>query len=308
MIGEIGGYQALPGHGGAELAVPPAAALTRVLDVQRRSRLMARAATVGAVLYQPDAAIRRGRSQQQIEQTRQTVLDSLPASIIAFFAGVVFALVLLSMSSFVLAVRLAYATQHYGDLPCDQNLRRYIIAVIVVGIFFPQISSRFPRASSATGKFIMSVLTSLPGLCTLCWGINMVSQCETCQQTNPSLFYAAKQFILVQVLLVVVSILVATTSRVMIIAFLASFVDREGPGCETLVHEHLAKVPNDCTELREDDGTTMDCPICCGSMDRGAVVRTDCSHHFHEDCLATWCRNHLTCPSCRTAVGPAEEV
>merc|ERR1740133_658422 len=93
------------------------------------------------------------------------------------------------------------------------------------------------------------------------------------------------------------------------------------PGCQAAVHK-LPKVDSGSEELvDEEDGGVKACSVCLedlseqGNLKRAnstmsvgggqtsAIVRTPCSHYFHEDCLANWCKNHLDCPLCREPVG-----
>ena len=48
---------------------------------------------------------------------------------------------------------------------------------------------------------------------------------------------------------------------------------------------------------------TMECAICYEAMTRD-VIKTECGHRFHADCIGTWFQGHTTCPTCRTVVAP----
>lgn len=62
----------------------------------------------------------------------------------------------------------------------------------------------------------------------------------------------------------------------------------------------LPRLPPVSPELKDKD-----CLICFGNFATGAesAVRTLCGHHWHEQCLAHWCRSRLSCPLCRAPVG-----
>eukprot|EP01012_Entosiphon_sulcatum_P041596 TRINITY_DN55469_c0_g1_i1.p1 TRINITY_DN55469_c0_g1~~TRINITY_DN55469_c0_g1_i1.p1 ORF type:complete len:269 (+),score=23.77 TRINITY_DN55469_c0_g1_i1:39-845(+) len=46
-----------------------------------------------------------------------------------------------------------------------------------------------------------------------------------------------------------------------------------------------------------------DCPICLSEYDDGDLLTVlHCVHIFHYDCLATWLREHKTCPVCKADV------
>lgn len=48
---------------------------------------------------------------------------------------------------------------------------------------------------------------------------------------------------------------------------------------------------------------TMECSICYEAMTID-VIKTECGHRFHADCIGTWFQQHTTCPTCRTVVAP----
>jgi len=62
----------------------------------------------------------------------------------------------------------------------------------------------------------------------------------------------------------------------------------------------LPRLPPVSPELNDKD-----CLICFGNFASGGefAVRTLCGHHWHEQCLANWCRSRLSCPLCRAPIG-----
>jgi hypothetical protein len=38
------------------------------------------------------------------------------------------------------------------------------------------------------------------------------------------------------------------------------------------------------------------------------VIKTECAHAFHADCIGPWMARSPTCPTCRTVLGPAAVV
>ncbi|KAI6693183.1 hypothetical protein NL676_020893 [Syzygium grande] len=51
---------------------------------------------------------------------------------------------------------------------------------------------------------------------------------------------------------------------------------------------------------RRSSGRELDCVICKEEVAAGdQLVRLDCTHEFHGDCIETWLRIHHTCPLCR---------
>lgn len=62
------------------------------------------------------------------------------------------------------------------------------------------------------------------------------------------------------------------------------YVNEDGEACETGGHPHM-------------------CPICLIDFEEGAlVVRLECHHLFHLECISTWVRRKAQCPACRFAL------
>jgi hypothetical protein len=64
------------------------------------------------------------------------------------------------------------------------------------------------------------------------------------------------------------------------------------------------------TEQQLHDGTTLTtarrtqndaCAICQDMIEEGQTMRilNYCTHSFHQECIDTWLRSHVTCPTCR---------
>lgn len=65
-----------------------------------------------------------------------------------------------------------------------------------------------------------------------------------------------------------------------------------GHACNT--HEDCAK--DDATQSSEDE---PHCSICLSEYEEGdTLVCLPCTHIYHEDCVASWCTNHIRCPLC----------
>jgi hypothetical protein len=227
--------------------------------------------------------------------------------------GILFFATLMALIVFFVAALVAVITT--GDKPCDRPLQFYLLAVFL----WLQISSRIIKPclnfqldlNSSTGKLVLTVVMWIPSWGIIGWGIYMIASSRTCPKTNPHLFFPTERFIIAQVvftlLYILVLVLVAYNRRFLLV--LLSRLDN-GPGCEKAVHQ-LPKVAPDAKELLDEDGqTVMDCPICTDSLaeqSQSAVVRTSCKHYFHEECLATWCKNHTDCPLCREKVGEEDD-
>lgn len=222
----------------------------------------------------------------------------------------IFTLVIFSFTMILLFYQALFAVLSNFSQPCDQPLNYYLATSFVVGQITPQIVKFFQRMRWAQGPrttVAISMAGSIPGWITIAWGFLMVNSCKTCQETNPGLFYPTKNFIFGQVVLFVLTTVFFSVGFTGVLAYWSTLpADGLRPGCEEAVRK-LTKVPLDAPELiDEEDGHIMECAICWESFaDKSTVVRTSCSHHFHEECLLKWCRNHLDCPLCRASIGEA---
>jgi hypothetical protein len=205
-----------------------------------------------------------------------------------------------------------FALFAYSDKPCDQPLKYYLVTVFLFGQTMQPLQRALLQGRSRTAVRTIRFLGALPGIFLVCWGLYMINNCETCQETNPGLYYPTKFFLFQQIaLMCLIGIASAAWGGG---ARLLGLLPRISTGCEQAVRHTLPKVPADAPELiDESDGTVMDCPICADSFagEPGTpykeVVRTPCNHHFHEECLAHWCRKHLDCPLCRAQVGEIDD-
>jgi hypothetical protein len=50
-------------------------------------------------------------------------------------------------------------------------------------------------------------------------------------------------------------------------------------------------------KTHEDD--EPHCSICLGEYEEGEeLVKLPCSHIYHDECISSWCSNHIRCPLC----------
>jgi hypothetical protein len=255
----------------------------------------------------------RRSTRSQYQARLQEEVFSLVRTYLCWFS--VFGLLLLALGIaiiyfFIMALTAVIA---YFNVPCDEPLKFYLLVVVLWSRVPSMITPWFQETFNLHSPFQQLGLTigmALPGWCIIGWGVYMVSASKTCAKTNPGLFYPTENFIIAQIISVVLLVIVSTISLVGLRHFV-SFAARlnASPGCANAVRK-LPKVSSDSSELIDDtDGEVMDCPICMYSF-KGtqAIVKTNCSHYFHEDCLATWCENHVDCPLCRQEVGEEDEI
>jgi len=246
------------------------------------------------------------RQQQVHDRINEELRIRFPRRILVFCT----VLGIWLLSFVVVFVWNIFALFAYSDRPCDQPLKYYLVTVFLFGQTMQPLQRALLQGRSRTAVRTIRCLGALPGILLVCWGLYMISHCKTCQYENPGLYYPTKYFLYQQIALMcligIVTVVLGGLGR----GIGLSFLPRTSIGCEQAVKTQLSKVFPDAAELiDESDGTVMECPICAESFagepgtQTRAVVRTPCNHHFHEECLAHWCRKHLDCPLCRAQVG-----
>lgn len=77
---------------------------------------------------------------------------------------------------------------------------------------------------------------------------------------------------------------------------LQSFLDQHVP-----IYPTVQEISNATTEYRADRNLENICAICQDEIEINQNVRkiTHCNHYFHKDCIDTWFRGNVQCPTCR---------
>jgi len=213
----------------------------------------------------------------------------------------------------LLYLKAIYATIMHFNEPCDQPLSWYNV-IASSQAFLLKLFFRINKAFEGRGwaAFASTSLNQVwqylfVAFVLLCWGIYLIHNCDTCHQTNPGLYTASIWWIWYTVAFFVflISCIVLTFCFWRQVRFFFRACSTEGvkKGCKEAVHklEHVATTSAEL--LDPEEGVVMHCSICTDAFSGPkVVVRTKCSHLFHEDCLAQWCENHRDCPFCRRRV------
>lgn len=245
----------------------------------------------------------RRRAQAQVQQRLLTELWMTFSCFISIMLTLIGITLVVLPALFLWAT---YAVVYYAEQPCDEPLRYYLLVFFSVSLLNQAVKGMIvERCNSHTRTFIGVLGTAATATVNL-WGLRMVLSAETCADTNPELFYPTKYLIYVQTTVwLLLSVFFVVGFRIVLINVGLSALEK--PGCELAVHE-MPKVPSDSPELLDpEDGRIMDCPICADTMSNGITVKTPCTHYFHEECLAKWCKNHTDCPLCRAKLGDEED-
>jgi len=246
------------------------------------------------------AAENQDTVQQRLGEEMQTMLMGSLKWICLCLS--VFTTLLITM--LVLFVLAFVAVIQHNDKPCDQPLKFYLL----VGILWSQVPGPLTELVghgwSTFNRMWLTLAFSLPGWAVIGWGLYMVHSSETCHKTNPALFYPTKHYIYGQIAMsffILCATIFGAFGFRRVLMILNTLIVK--PGCESAVKK-LPKVPAGSRELVAEDGEIIACPICIEALeDERGAVKTPCSHFFHEDCLAHWCKNHTDCPLCRQSVG-----
>lgn len=245
------------------------------------------------------------------DQMQQRAQDEVRANP-SLFCCVIFPVVgfgIYMLVAFILA--LVAAIRHCAG-PCDVHLNIYLWVSLGWGFVEAQVTALFLWLArrfcfARGGMFPLKLfLSAASGWAIIGWGIYMVGHAKTCQAENPGLYYPTRLYIFSQVASNVLDHILSVCLHIGIVLLLSKL--KQGPGCKDAVHK-LPRVPMGSEELVDTDGQLMTCPICQEEFEGELeVVRCPCKHHFHLECLATWCTNHTDCPLCREQVGPTERV
>jgi len=278
--------------------------------------------------YQPvtQPSTRRAAAQSQ-DDVQERMSEEVTAFIVDNHRCIIlftFCFLAVLVTMFVLFYLALMAALFHHSKPCDQPLKWYLLVVLlwgqVPGCLTEAVARRCDIYDGDVKKLLLSFIFSLPGWGLLGWGVYMIRQTKTCPKTNPSLFYPTEHYIIGQVFMAffmfVIGIMAALGLRRFLLLLSGLIVK---PGCQAAVYT-LPKIEPGSIELVDDaDGEVKACSVCLeelseqGNLKRqnsslqggktSVIVRTLCSHYFHEDCLANWCKNHVDCPLCREPVG-----
>jgi len=205
------------------------------------------------------------------------------------------------------------ATLRYGELPCDVPLSRYVWIQLCIWWVVTSIRAQPQDSEGAVFRVMSTVGANTMGLLVLGAGYAWIVTSRTCQQTNPMLYQAVKHLLYFQTAWVVFSFTFYAGAMLLLRWAALDGFDLDPTleaeprrSCEEAVFA-LPKVPLNAQELLDpEDGRPTECAVCSEEHSAAVglvVVRTRCEHHFHEVCLARWCREHSSCPICRAGIG-----
>merc|ERR1712137_115236 len=100
----------------------------------------------------------------------------------------------------------------------------YIATSIVVGQITPTIIKAI-REMLLRNRWITMTINlagAVPGWAVIAWGAHMVSECKTCQVTNPGLYYPAKYFIFGQIMLLMLTTLFFSVGFSSVLTFMST--------------------------------------------------------------------------------------
>eukprot|EP00933_Yihiella_yeosuensis_P064201 TRINITY_DN67563_c0_g1_i1.p1 TRINITY_DN67563_c0_g1~~TRINITY_DN67563_c0_g1_i1.p1 ORF type:complete len:314 (+),score=28.62 TRINITY_DN67563_c0_g1_i1:121-1062(+) len=255
---------------------------------------------------------RRTIAQDQVHQRLVAEASHFASRFRAWLILLCVLIIIVILFMLILLVRAIFASILYFSRPCDEPLQYYML-ITLIWSQFPGGATKMLQEWFALGpitSLIVGIVMSLPGWFIIGYGVYMVTEAKTCPKTNPGLYYPLKDFIYGQIVFAALALILTTCGafglrRALLILNKLSIQ----PGCEKAVRE-LPRVKSSSEELIDpEDGKVMDCCICIEALDcEKTVVKAPCGHHFHEECLCTWCRNHLDCPLCRQQIGEADDL
>lgn len=257
---------------------------------------------------------RRRQDAEQVQQRLMTEFMNIVSLCKVWLVILLMLMIAAVLTVTILFVQAIIATIFNQDKPCDQPLKYYMIATLLW--------SQVPSWGSSFANYwlpeqrpglslLVSIFFSLPGWGILVYGVYMVQSAKTCQETNPDLFFPLERFVYAQIAVAVMTCFLSILG-LFSLRYLLLVVNQlnEQPGCTKAVKE-LPIVEKGSEELIDaEDGQVMDCSICMEVLGEpgGEIVRAPCKHYFHQECLLTWCKNHVDCPMCRQQVGKPDDL
>ncbi|CAK9004813.1 unnamed protein product, partial [Durusdinium trenchii] len=290
---------------------------SRLLMAGATSTLTAGAAVLPPRSQGPEQTplLRDTRRSREAEQVQQRLVLEFMSIVGLCKVWLVILLVLMlaaCVTVTVLFVQAIIATLFNQGKPCDEPLKYYMVATLLWSQVQSWILSCVRRQLVDRGPFtsmLVSIALSIPGWGILAYGVYMIQRAQSCPKTNPNLFFPLQRFVYAQIAVALITCLL-TVLGFFSLRYLLLVVSQlnEQPGCTKAVRD-LPTVPKGSEELIDNDGQIMDCPICMEALAEpgGEVVRPPCKHYFHQECLLTWCKNHVDCPMCRQQVGKPDD-
>ena len=213
------------------------------------------------------------------------------------------------------------------EKPCDQPLKSYAIGSVCISLYMPfhkmckRIFFDYSRERDGPGPrpVRVRIYDEFFQGCLLTWlwlGVAFVTNCQTCQDTAPHLFYSSRDFVFCLVTCLVFLILplafLPCVYVYLVRAGASSFVNITTP---PNVIENLEVLDYD-PDIFNDSIYPKECCICMSEFrnynvendveQNGGnclehIVKTDCGHVFHKSCLSGWLSGSSRhCPICRS--------
>lgn len=266
---------------------------------------------------QTTAQMNRQRYDEAQRMVYAMVLQqSLPLMVAMWIVAVAF---LVATAYVYVTGFIIYSTQ--GDKPCDQPLRGWVLAMLLVPPVRSVVSLMRAffkwrgvesRARELGLAMIGFSLVGYPILLAL--GFSWFLACRTCQETNPRLYNFVAVFFIYHVMQWLSVIFIGFGLMRILRWLLASgalnvLEPQRAAKPGTLLRLETVAYNPDLFSESDEDKQPPECSICWTTFDsRQPIKRTPCRHYFHEHCLGTWLERFAkSCPLCRTNLEEAVE-
>jgi len=252
------------------------------------------------------------------ESNRNRVQENqriLAANLLTYTAPVVgcviILLLMLLVAGFVIYVQGWIVLSNTYNIPCDQPLQWWLLAMLFVPILHIQLNSG--GQEDQRPKKLLSLAMPL-GIAVGAW---LFMRCHTCAKTNPELFFYAKKYLIYQFIVWLMMVFMSCGLVSFVFWLHRNGLLDSGPGPHAagrtgLINdiETVQFSPELFSTSPDDELEPPECPICFEEFHVSAnIKRTPCGHHFHEECLGQWLERYgKVCPLCRKDLEEAVEV
>lgn len=241
-------------------------------------------------------------NRQRVQENQRIVATQiLSTSALPCLCCMLFAASAVLIAGLVIYVKGWSIMSTYGDKPCDQPLKWWLLVMLLLPVLMCQCHSMHDETGMKRNLQVL-YLPSMLGV-----GVWMCCHCETCGETNPELFQFCKSYLIFWVFVWLLLLFSYFGVVALVIWAQRHGLIDHGPGPARAAKPGLINAIEtvaysaDIFSPTSSGGDNSECCVCCQHFDSSkSIKKTPCGHFFHEECLGGWLGGFArTCPLCR---------